>query len=151
MSLGIVINIFGPNQVSQELLESINDENKKYRDISIFYEEKHGMPSAINCSMSYISNVWGYKGDIIATNYTSAAKIIKMPILGKRYYFIYNFEWLNHRVFSYEPLLSIISDKNLELICRTKEHAKLIKNNFNREVNLICDTLNVHNLMELIK
>lgn len=151
MSLGIVINIFGPNQESQELLESINDENHKYRDVAIFYEEKHGMPSATNCSMSHVSSAWGYTGDIIATNYSAAAKILRMPILGKRYYFVYNFEWLNHRVFAYEPLLSVISDRNLELICRTEQHAKLIANNFNRNVSLVCETLNVHKLMELLK
>ena len=151
MSLGIVIGMFGPNQESQELLESINDENQKYRDTAIFYEEKHGMPSATNCSLSYISSAWGYSGDMVATNYSSAAKILKMPILGQRYYFIYNFEWLNHGVFSYEPLLSIIADPMLELICRTEQHAKLIQNNFNRKVNLVCETLNVHKLMELLK
>lgn len=151
MSLGIIINVFGPNQESQELIESINDDSKKNRDIAIFYEEKHGIPSALNCGMCHISSAWGYKGDLIATNYSSASKILRMPILGRRYYYIYNFEWLNHRVFSYEPLVSVICDENIELICRTHNHAELIENNFNKKVLAVCGSLNVNDLIGITK
>ena len=150
MKTGIVINTIGPNQETQELLESINN-NSLIDDVVVFFEDKHENPAFVNCAVSHIISAWCYPGNVIATNFNSASKILKMPILGKRYYYIYNFEWLNHQAFKFEPLLSVIADKNIEIICRTEEHAKVIHNNFNREVSIFCDRLEANKLLELTK
>lgn len=149
MNIGVIINLFGPNQQTLEIIDSVNnDKLHKDLDVAVFFEEKHHGASNLNCAISYINTLWGYPGNVIATTLNSAAKLLSIPIGGQRYYYIYNFEWLNHRPFRYEPLMSVICDPKIELICRTPEHAKIIENNFNRKVKFNLETINFNKLME---
>jgi hypothetical protein len=152
MNTAILVNSMGHNQIAHELNASFN----KYEstglindDLIVMYEDKVGIPNQNVFTQMYIGECYGYIGNVVATNISTASKLLSIPTKGRKFLYIYNFEWLRGILFFYEPLISVICDERLELICRTEEHAKLIENNFNKKPIGILQELDIIKLLEI--
>ena len=71
--LGFCIGDMGQNQLSYELLCNLPIENT---DCIVFYEELSQMPARPMCCVMNMSESWSFDGTLVATNLSTANKII---------------------------------------------------------------------------
>lgn len=148
--LGIIVSNYGQNQLSFDTLNSANEFLRSGHkvDLTLFYEMPVPLKQAPLTALMNIYEAWGYDGVLIATSISSAFKVLGMPVANKRYFYIYNPEWIhNHTI--YEAYYSL-AKSDIEFIARTKEHAALIKNNFNKEPKFILEQMNVEDLWQAL-
>jgi len=147
---GIIVNNFGQNQLSFDTLQTANEflrmSNKV--DVTLFYETPVPMRQMPLTGLMNIYEAWGYDGVLIATSVSSAFKVLGMPNPNQRYFYVYNPEWV-HNPTIYEAYYQL-AQSDIEFIARTKEHADLLKNNFNKQPKFILEQMNVEALWQAL-
>ncbi len=130
--LGVLVSSLSHSQQSYELVKSVNQfvENNKNVDVCLFTESTSPPLFEINTAVMGLYDVWGYDGTIIATNLSTAKTINNIPGTNRKLFYVYNFEWIHNPYTFYEYIEMC---KNLDIINRTPSHAKIFKNNFNKD------------------
>lgn len=143
---GIILHNYGQNQLAFDTLSSSNEflRSSKKVDLTLFYETPTPLKQMPLTALMNIYEAWCYDGVLVSTTISSAFKLLGMPIANKRYFYIYSPEWIhNHTI--YEAYYKL-AKSDIDFIARTKEHALLIKNNFNKEPKFILEQMNVEGL-----
>jgi len=133
--LGIFVSDLFASQLSFYSMCLGNKISKQNIDYAIFFENLSHTP--IQHSFSLMNIVYGYSwnGTAIATNLSTAQKLIKCPGPKRKIYYIWDLEWLRYNPkLPYEFLASIYQHPSLELVVRSYSHKKIIENAWNREV-----------------
>lgn len=152
MKLGILINNLGPTQMAYRFISQTNALMHERFDIDIiaFYENitRHCMLPLFGCMQ--LNEAWGYNGPLIATDLTTARKLIKFPGTKNKYFYVWDLEWLRLRRKNFTELYNIYGSKKLKLLARSASHAQLIANCWNREVPTIVDDFNINKIIETV-
>lgn len=149
MKLGITLNNIGANQLSYYILQQLNSQIFHDIDTIIFYSILHKPCLVPNVGVMHVSEIWGYDGVLIATDLTSAARVLRSPGPTKKYFYIWDLEWRINGPHEYSQLSQIYCNPKLEIITRSESHQSLIKNCWNRD-SKICDNCNIVQLEEII-
>jgi len=147
---GIILNNYGQNQLAFDTLQTANEflrmGNKV--DLTLFYETPVPLRQSPLTALMNLYEAWNYDGTVVATSVSSAFKVLGMPIPNQRYFYVYNPEWIhNHTI--YEAYYKL-AKSDIEFIARTKEHADLIINNFNKVPKFILEQMNVEALWQAL-
>lgn len=150
--IGFIVNNLGPSQISYNLISQIN---KLYSAnvpvcFAIFYENVANLMMEPNCMIMQCSEAWSYKGILISTSLTNANKLIRMPAAEKKYFYVWNIEWLGNIIPYYEPTQFVYSNPELHLIARNEDHATLIQNSYNRNVDFVVDDFDLVSMLRNI-
>ena len=104
----------------------------------------------------HIAEAWTQEGSMIATSESTAEKLIGFPGADKKYFYVWDLEWLRWEPprirfgnLGYSPYAPYLNP-DLEIICISKYPADIIKNNFNIEVKYIVDDFNIQDIMEIV-
>ena len=158
MNLNFLVNNLSSSQLSYYLISNINKDIKKRETIDcdhiIFFEDIARLCLQPICALMHLHESYGAEGFSIATCCGTAEKLLRSVGQSSREKFLYvwDLEWLrgqgSQRKFEY--FSNIYGDPSLQLIGRSKEHAKIIKNCFNREVCGVVDNFNIEEIEQIV-
>lgn len=146
--IGVLVTNLTCSQLNFYCTDRLNKYiSKGHRDAFLFYEDLSPVAFVPNFAIMNLVECYSFNGVAIATNISTAAKLIEMPGPTKKYFYVYDLE---HNKFvprqSWEALISIYGNPHLNLITRSKSHQRIIKNCFNRD-SILMDDFDI-NVME---
>lgn len=152
MRLSFLLNHTGGTQTAFKLIHNINtflDKNIK-DDIVIFYENLMKPCFAPKFATMNMADAWAYAGNVIATNLTTANKMILFPSSQRKMFYCIDLEWLYIKDKEYEELANIYQNPHIKLLARSDNHAKIIERVWNRSATVIHD-FKIEQFIEVIK
>lgn len=150
--LGIAVNNFGANQLACLLIENVNKFLTQHYNIDIIGFYENSIKYTITCNFATMQSVemWGYTGPTVVTSLNTAHDIINIPSIPKKYFYIWDLEWLNIDGKDYQKLHEIYTNPKLMLLTRNEDYAKLIEQCWNVRVNDIVPDCNIEKLVSII-
>ena len=134
--IGFLVNDLNPSQLSYFLIKNANEfltKNKDY-DIYIFYDNLAVPCLTPNFAIMQAAEAFSFDGTLIATNLNTASKLINFPSAEKKYFYVWDLDWMRMKNKSFDALQSIYGNKELSLIARSDEHKQAIENAWNAPV-----------------
>ena len=153
--IGFLVENIGAGQLGYCLCRQINNfvGANPTRDIICYYEFFEAECMCPNFVSQHVAQAWMQDGAMIATSQSTAEKLIGFPTCTQKYFYIWDLEWLRWEQhfgnLGYSPYSPYLNPR-LELICRSKHHADIVENNFNRKVKYIVDDFNINQIMEIV-
>jgi hypothetical protein len=140
-SIAILVRDMNQNQCAFYATNKLNEwfAQDSKRTGAIYYENLAPFaPLQPNFPLMNIMEAFNFDGVMIATDLSTAAKMLNMPGPKRRIFYTYDLEWLRFNPKrSFEELAMLYRSPRLELWARSESHKKIIENNFNREVNIL--------------
>lgn len=148
---GISVDSLGISQMAICLTEELNhiDKLDEYWDIAIFYHKFDKQISTPYFAMFQEEELWGYGGPVIATNLGTAERVIKSPRICKKYFYLWDLEWINNQ-YDVDYLSSIYCNEDIQLIARNQDHYNTIKACW-REPAYILEEFNYEQLANIFR
>lgn len=158
MNLNFLVNNLSSSQLSYFLLNNINRDIKKKEGVDcdhmVFFEDIARINVSPLCALFHINEGYGAEGNMIATCCSTAGKMLNF--LGQsskeKYLYVWDLEWLrgqgNNRRFEYYSF--IYTHPHIQLLARSEEHAKVIRNCFNRDVRGIVHDFNMEEMEKVV-
>lgn len=140
MKAGILIRSLGMNQMSYQMTTQLNQISQlpDYWDISVFYNEYEPIIGTPFFACYQQIGVWTFDGPVMATDLTTAKILINALRPPKKYFYLWNLEWL-YQPHAVAELQNVYCHPKLELIARSQEHADLISKLWKKPVAIIED------------
>lgn len=127
MKAGFVIQRLGSSQQAYKLADAANQLiMQDDMDIIVFHDEWDMLPIDTAFMMLQKQHMWSYEGILVATDIRSAEQVLKSPGPSKKYFYIWNLEWLYLQSFNNARLANVYQNPKLELIVRSEYHADLV-------------------------
>ena len=151
--LGFMIEESSSSQLSFNLIRNINEyvtENQD--DFVVFFE--NSTANVINPEFSFmsLSEIWNFKGHLFATTISTAMSLKKCFATEQKYFYVWDLEWMRPAMgqnIEFERVVQAFSDESIDLVARSKDHAKAIENYSNRKVKHIVENFNIEKLMRI--
>jgi hypothetical protein len=86
-----------------------------------------------------MAEAWGFDGVLLATTLSTAEKILRCPSAKKRFFYVWDLEWLRPSRKEYRAFQAIYGDPRMELIARCPDHAAAIEAAWNRRPVVVAD------------
>lgn len=143
--IGIAVSNLSFSQLAFNIVKQVNAalaQNCK-RNITVFYEEPRPAFASFLFPSMHIAEAYEWSGTLIATNLSTAQKIISFPTAARRYFYVWELEWLRMQNVPFEQLHYIYNNSKLRLIARSPDYSLLLKECFNVDVNLFMEDFNL--------
>ena len=149
--LGIAISSLGHSQLSYRIIKEVNDFMLKRYDIpiSVFYQNLERPLGKLLTGYFNITESWLFAGTVIATNHSTASKLLTIIGPKRKIYYVQDLDFLN-RTLDYSMFTNIFWNDNLDIICRAESHKKVIENNFNKKVLGVVDKFRLSELLPMV-
>jgi len=123
---GIMVNAIDMSQKGFYLVKSLNDivDNDYHFSPTVFYNEYSKSIDVNRFCALLDKEAWGYDGPVIATNLETANTLINCPCPKKKFFYVWDLEWL-YNTFPYQYLQQLYQG-DLELIARNERHSDII-------------------------
>lgn len=155
MQLNFLVNDLSASQLSFFLTKEINDLADRLEtshiDCIVFYENLAQLSIAPNFAVMQMAEAWAQSQPIVATSLSTAAKLIDFPATRRKFFYVWDLEWLRGQRRIYNWYSPIYTNPELSLIARSEEHARIIRNCFNREVCGIVENFKLGDMINVIK
>ena len=119
-------------------------------DIIVFTQEFAAPPMSPLFATMPETDAWGFDGPIIATNLRSATTLINVVGPPKKYFYLWDLEWMRLENFTHNELSKIYNNDALDLIARSPKHNSLIQKCW-KTPSFIMDDFNHKTLLKVIK
>lgn len=140
--LGFILSSLGATQLAYHLLEQGDAvlSDRTDLDVVVFFQNVTKTWTTPTFAAMNISEAYGFTGVAIATDLDTAGKLARFPGPSKRFFYVWDLEWLRPSGRFYEDYASVYC--KLPLIARSDSHARLIEYCWNRPVHAVvpnCD------------
>jgi len=128
-SSGILLQSVGRSDLAIEACQSLNNltDTNPYLDIIIFYRSWTLLPMPIRFSIMMDAECWGVSKTLISTDIKTTQTLIKCVGPQKKYFYVWDLEWLERtRDMYYGDLAHIYNNPNIELIARNEQHYNIL-------------------------
>lgn len=134
--IGIAFSDLGS---SQSIFYLIMEAAKRHEemDFILFFENQNKPPLRLPCASMPIYEMWSFKGPVIATNLSTAYKLIQAASPTQKFLYCWDLEWMRLAQKNYNELSAIYRNPDIELISRTNDHKIIIENAWNKPVNFV--------------
>jgi len=132
------------NTLNEICLKEVNT------DIIVFVREFSAPPLIPLFATLQESEAWGFDGPLIATSIETAATLLKITGPAKKYFYIWDLEWMRMNSFTHKSLSRIYNNEKLELIARSERHSEIISKCW-RKPSHIMEDFSRSKLLEIIK
>lgn len=136
--IGFMVESLEPSELTTHI--TINSLEVNDLDVILFFERLGRAATFHLCSNMHVMEAYNFDGPLIATNLNTALKLINFPSPKPKLFFLNDLEWLRFPNKNYDTFETIYRNKELTLIARSEDHAKLMENCWNVKVEHI-----VHN------
>jgi len=128
MKAGILVNRIDSSQMGFNIVNSINhiSENMVNVDIIVFTRDPSAPPITPLFASMPESEVWGFDGPVISTNLETTSVLLSATGPTKKYFYIWDLEWMRAESFTHKDFSKIYNNENVELIARSKRHQDII-------------------------
>lgn len=124
---GILVECINLSQLGICLTTALNEiEQKNILDVIVFNYRWERLPLVARFCMMQPFEAWGFDAPIMATNLKTAMLLLKCPLPTKKFFYVWDLEWLYQKSEQYKFYQSIYQNPDLELIARSESHANLI-------------------------
>ena len=150
--LNVMTQDLTPSQRSYFLIRNANhlQDTDPYKNVQVFVENLGRICMRSNFAIMSAAEAWGEKNPCIATNLSNAAKLMHYPLATRKLFYLWDLEWLRgNPKMAYHNYAIVYLSSELELVCRSKEHADIVENTFNRKVNYIVDDFDLKKFFEI--
>ncbi len=137
LKLGILVDNLGPTQLASALISSANDYllTHPQNDFVIFRENIYPNCMRPNFAIMDTSEVYSFDGVVLATNISNAEYLSKCPGPVRKIFYVCDPEWHFDPNKTFEKYNTIYKNPDLEIVCRSSEHAFLIESLWGRTVD----------------
>ena len=140
MKAGFVVQRLNGSQQSYKLCQAANTMvMEDIADIIVFHDEWDVSPIDTTFMMLQKQHMWSYEGVLVATDIRSAEQVIKSPGPCKKYFYLWNLEWLYIPEFPNSRLSNVYQNPNIDLIVRSEYHANLVTKCWKKPTHIIED------------
>ncbi len=152
MKLGIAVKNLGPHQLAYYAIKNINlyCRDRCDMDCILFYENQSRPCLPMNFATMQIFESYCYDGIMVATCLSTADKVIKSPGNKKRFFYVWDLEWIRFANKHFNVLHGIYAHPSIQLIARSESHKKLIEDCWNVKVKGVVDDLNIESLIQCL-
>ncbi len=153
IKFGIMVNNIGASQMSYYIVRNINRiyDTRDDLDVIVYYQVIHKQTLPHRFATMQVTECWNQHTPIIATSLSTAHKLLEFPGPTQKLYYIWDIEWLRPDNSNYELHRHAIVNPELTLIARSREHADIIENCFNRKIEHIVDDFNIEQILEVLE
>ena len=150
--IGFIVDDLSSSQLSYEVISSINSFDTSFdQDFVVFFENSSPMVIEPFFGVMNLQELWGFDGIAIATSVSSCLSLSNTQSPIKKFFYVWDLEWSRNRS-SYDQGIQAFLKEDIDLIARSEDHAKAIKNYCNRDVVGVFDfNSGLESLMEIIK
>lgn len=117
----------------------------------IFVEDLQPPCMQIMCACMNLSEIFSFTGTLIATNLKNANIMAKAKINAKKIFYVWDLEFLRRGNNNFAQNNEIYRNKDIKIVCRSEEHAKVFANYANRKPDLIVPNINIVEIHEKLK
>jgi len=148
-SAGIMVSQLDIAQPAFHLTNTINSiiEDGTDLDIIVYYQNWAKFPSNPRFALLMEREVWGSRCPVIATNVKLAEMLLKCPGPTKKFFYVWDFEWLRYG--DYERMSQLYTNPNIELIARSEHHADVLEKVWKKPA-FVMDDWNKEKLLEIL-
>jgi len=129
--LGILTDKIQFNQQSIFLLKNCNELNKT-NSCCIFCNEMHSRPVDVCFNIMQQIHSYQFEGTLITDNLLLTQNLNCNIYTKKKYYYVWNFDWINLEQLRFAQLRIPFYNDDIELIARSQSHAKLLEKLFKK-------------------
>lgn len=127
MKAGFLVQKLGLSQQAYKLCESVNALVSQHDvDTIVFHDEWDIIPIRPSFMLLQKQHMWSYNGAVVATDIRSAEQLLGSPGPKRKYFYVWNLEWLYLGSFKNSQLANVYQNKDMELIARSPYHANII-------------------------
>ena len=150
--IGFIVDDLSSSQLSYEVISSINSFDTSFdQDFVVFFENSSPMVIEPFFGVMNLQELWGFDGIAIATSVSSCLSLSNTQSPIKKFFYVWDLQWSRNRS-SYDQGIQAFLKEDIDLIARSEDHAKAIKNYCNRDVVGIFDfNSGLESLMGIIK
>ena len=150
--IGFIVDDLSSSQLSYEVISSINSFDTSFdQDFVVFFENSSPMVIEPFFGVMNLQELWGFDGIAIATSVSSCLSLSNTQSPIKKFFYVWDLEWSRNRS-SYDQGIQAFLKEDIDLIARSEDHAKAIKNYCNRDLDWIFDfNSGLESLMGIIK
>ena len=153
MKLGTLIEDTSANQLSYYVIRNLNlaTSDNEDEDFVVFFE--NATPNVIQPAFAVMnsSEIWNFDGVLISTTAANTLLSINAIAPAKKFFYVWDLEWTRSHGKDFDYMIKAYKNKEGNLIARSDDHAKAIKNYCNRDVCGIVSNFNINQLMEIVK
>lgn len=132
--IGFAVDNLGFSELSYYLIRAINEcLEEDCPDITVFYSTLTRPILPLNTASMQMTELYGFAGVGVATNFHTAQKLLKCPAPQKKIFYIYDLEWIRNKV-DFSILCEVYRNPSLELVTRSEDYANVVSKLFHREV-----------------
>ena len=137
--LGILLNNFCHNQLAYQTLKSVANyyNHNGTADITLFQEVPIIPIIQPHTAIMFPNEVYEFDGTLVITNLNHIPVAEKAIGPTKKIFYVWDLEWIYMQQKQYEHLAPLYRNKNFTIVARSLEHARLLRNAWNIEVNHI--------------
>jgi len=149
--IGFLVNDLTASHLAFSLIKNLN-EYESNSDFVLFFENASSSIIKPNFPIMAATEVWNFGGVLISTDINTTLTLKKCFAPKKKIFYVWDLEWMRNRMGqtkSFEVLIQAFSDEKIELVARSKDHAKAIENLSNRKVKSIVENFNIEKLMRI--
>jgi hypothetical protein len=141
MKLGILVDNLGPSQMAYSLISRANKvvTEEPSKCITVFYETLALPCIPLSFAQMNAAEVYGLNWPIIATNLSTAQKLLKITGPTRRLFYVWDLEWLRIQQKDFRSLYNVYGDQRLQLITRGDSHRIAIRNAWGRDSAIVED------------
>jgi len=133
-NIGFLVDSLGQSQLSYYLVENLNKWIGNQKDATIFFENV-GLPISFpKFAQMNIVEMASFKGPLVATNISTARKLMFAATSPHLYFYVWDLEFLRGRQRDYMYHLEVFMNPRLKIICRNEDHKIAVENAFNIKV-----------------
>ncbi len=152
MKAGILVDRLDSSQMGFNIVNSINhiSDNMTNVDIIVFTREPSTPPITPLFAVMPETEVWGFNAPIISTSLETASILINVTGPTKKYFYVWDLEWMRLENFMHKDLSEIYNNEGIELISRSKRHSLITGKCWRHSSHTMSD-FNHKDLMRIIK
>ena len=148
--LGVMVNNLAASQLAFYLINYANLVTSESKcDVILFYDNPTVPCVNLNCASMQVEEAWGFDAPVVATNLSLANKLLKIGGPTKKYFYLWDLEWMRLKEKHFESLQHIYRNPLLKLLARSKSHAQVIESCWNRQIDGIVDNCDINTILEI--
>lgn len=151
-NIGVIIPDVGNSEMTFYTVSQchVAKQTTKYEPF-IFVEDFQPPCMQIMVSCMNLSEVFSFTGTLIATNLKNAAIMAKANTNALKVFYVWDLEFLRRGNNNFEANNQIYRNKDIKIVCRSEEHAKVFANYTNRQPDLIVPCINIVEIHEKLQ
>lgn len=135
---GIVVDAIKLSQMSIYLCKALNKiEQQTDLDVIVFNARWERLPMVARFAILQHFEVWGFDAPVMATDIKTAYRLLKCPLPTKKYFYVWDLEWIFNPPKPYQFYANIYQNDDLQLIARSKSHADILNKCWQKPIDIM--------------